>query len=110
MAVTANPVHAVSPEPVSTFTMSLGGPEWKPQGLPHAGDLVVLMVLRPAAVEQVIDSNGAPWTAAGDDGRTFWSIVGPVPTSVTFYARNAAVWEVKGGVFAAGSYELPDST
>lgn len=111
MAVTANPVHAASLEPVGTFTMSLGGSEWKPRGLPHIGDLVAFIVLKPAAVDYVTDSSGGMWTAAGEDGRTWWCVVGPkVPTSVTFHARDAGEWEIRGWVLAAGTYELPGST
>lgn len=105
MAVTASLVHAESVEPVGTFTVDIGPVFWEPGPGPAPGDLVLLSVVRPPPGSVLA---GPPGWVALEDARSFWKVFGPrEPQTVTFHARYAEVWEVRGWVVAAGSYELP---
>ena len=100
MTIAVTPLAAGSSQPVSTFTMSLiqywVGTDGAGRPL-AAGDLVMLEVRKPLPVL----AGPSGWVQATD--RIFYKIIGPPEREQppTFYAQNAAGWEIQGYAIAS---------
>ncbi len=96
----ARELNGGSVMPRMSITIPLGGKPWKPPRQMTVGDLAVIVFRHPLLV------TGPPgWNQAASSA--FWKIIEAGEPAPTFTAGFDDKWEWFGGVFAAGSSDLP---